>query len=1084
MSLEAPAFVGREVEVARLDGALSEVMEGRGRLVLMGGEAGIGKTRLTDEFAARARTAGAAVLWGRCWEAGGAPPFWPWVECLRTYAESHDPEELRADLGERGPEIAQMVPEIRRIVGDAAEPGAGDPEAARFRLFDAVAGLLRNAGSRAPLVVVLEDLHSADEPSLLLLRFVARSLPRARVMVLATYRDTDVSPDHPLTPTLTELGREPAVRRLMLDGLTLESVAGFVEAVAGREPAPELVEALYRETEGNPLFVSEVVRMLAGEGRLDAPPDTAPWTSLIPPGIREVIDRRLNRLSERCLLVLTRGSAVGRDFSIEVVQRLDGMARTDLLAALDEAVGARVVVEGPAGLGWMRFSHQLVRDALYEGIPPGERADLHRRVAQALLEIHGSDPVPVLTELAHHFYEAAPRGEASMAVRWCMSAGEQAAAVLAYEEAIRLYGMALRALDLASDVDDSVRSEVLLGLGDSRARAGDIAGAKEAFVTAADFAERRGLARDLARAALGYGGRFVWARAAQDRRLVPLLERALAALADADEGLRARLLARLAGALRDEFDPGPRRELSRQAVEVARRLGDPRTLAYVLDGRWAAIWGPDTTDERLVLSAELINAAEAGGDGERAFQGHHYRMICFLERGDVDGARQELAMKERIAGELRQPAQRWYLSASRALFAIFEGRLIEGEELAEQALAIGERAYSSWDARFTHLVQVFLIRREQGRLRELEAALRASIDEYEGSYPFVRAVAALALAEIGKDDEAAGVIDGLVDQHGVHLPRDNEWVFGMTKLAEVVATLREGDRAAILYEALAPYAGRNAIAPIEAMTGAVDRPLGLLAATLGRTAEADRHFSDAFELNRRMRAEPAAARTLLDQARVLSSGNGRDLDRAVELLTDAAAIGRRIRADAIVAGAETLLRKLGHEPPAAERVTGTFMFTDIVGSTALLDAIGDDGWQDLRGWHDRALRELFSEHGGEEVDHAGDGFFVAFAGSRQALDCAVAIQRRLAEHRRTHGFAPRVRIGLHAGEATRSDGGFVGRTVHIAARIGSLADGGQILASASVLLDAGDRGDELERRRVSLKGIADPVEIAAVAWRS
>jgi eukaryotic-like serine/threonine-protein kinase len=328
-------------------------------------------------------------------------------------------------------------------------------------------------------------------------------------------------------------------------------------------------------------------------------------------------------------------------------------------------------------LGRYRFSHDLVREVLYDEIGAAERIRLHLRAGETLEGMYASTSERHLGEIAHHFFEAAPASDPRKVIHYARRAAEHAAGQLAYEEAVRLYRMALQAMELDESADEAARCALLLELGDAQMRAGESPRAKETFLGAAAIARRLAMPEHLARAALGYGGRFVWARAANDRHVIPLLKDALEAMGEANTVLRARVLARLAGALRDQPRSDTRDALSRQAVEIARSLDDRATLAYALDGRYSAIWAPDTTDERLRIADEIIAIAEAADDTERLFQGHHYRLAVFLERGDITAVRAELETNSRLADELRQPAQRWYVRASAAILSLLEGRFSE-----------------------------------------------------------------------------------------------------------------------------------------------------------------------------------------------------------------------------------------------------------------------------------------------------------------------------------------------------------------------------------------------------------------------
>lgn len=712
------AFVGREEEMGELLAGLEEALAGRGRLFLISGEPGIGKSRLAEELAEEARSRDARVLWGRCWEAGGAPAYWPWVQVIRSYVRDAELETLRSEMGAGAPHIAQMLPEFRELLPDLVPPPQADPDTARFRLFDATAAFLRNAGLDRPLVFVLDDLHVADVPSLLLLQFLAGEMMDARIVLIGTYRDTELGRGHPLTTTVAELVRLRTTRRLPLTGLSHTDVGRFIELTTERPPGAELVSAVHAETEGNPLFVEEVVRLLAAEGLLEEPSTAAARTRAVPQGVREVIARRLARLSNDCNLVLSLASALGREFDLEVLGRVSGMAAQPLLEVLEEAVGDRLVVDAPGTLGRLRFSHALVRDTLYEDLPAPRRVRLHLEIGETLEGLYGNDPEPYLAELAHHFVQAARGGDVDKAVDYASRAGERAVEVLAYEEAVRLFEMALQALALGA-VDERSRCELLLSLGDAQTRAGDFPVAKKTFRLAAEIAGREGFPELLARAALGYGGRFTWEAGRDDPHMRLLLERALSALGDEESELRVEVMARLAGGpLRDDLNRSRAETLSEEAVRAARRLGNPTTLAYALACRCGAAWGPDDLEERLANTGELVRIAQEIGDLEREHQGRTWRGFSRWEIGDMPGAHEDLEAQIRIEADLGQPAQRWLGATSRAALATFEGRFEEAERLALEAAEVGRRAAGPMVD--VYVVEVlWAVRREQGRLEEV-----------------------------------------------------------------------------------------------------------------------------------------------------------------------------------------------------------------------------------------------------------------------------------------------------------------------------------------------------------------------------
>jgi hypothetical protein len=339
-------FVGRERELEQLSMGLDDALAGRGGLFLLVGEPGIGKSWLANELTDRARTRGACVLIGRCWEQGGAPAYWPWLQSLRAYIRETEADELRSQLGVGAPDLAQLLPELRELYPDLPQPPELEPESARFRLFEAVTSFLRRAAERRPLMLVLDDLHSADEPSLLLLQFVARELQSSHILIVGAHRDIDPAPSESLSATVTELAREPVTRRVLLTGLSQPDLARFIELSAGEAATPDVVSAIHDSTQGNPLFVGEMVHLLAAEGSLaDAPRQHL----VIPQSVRDVITRRLRHLSAECNHVLVVASVLGREFAVNALARASDLGEEQLLDTLEEAMIARVVTDAPAG---------------------------------------------------------------------------------------------------------------------------------------------------------------------------------------------------------------------------------------------------------------------------------------------------------------------------------------------------------------------------------------------------------------------------------------------------------------------------------------------------------------------------------------------------------------------------------------------------------------------------------------------------------------------------------------------------------------------------------------------------------------
>jgi eukaryotic-like serine/threonine-protein kinase len=882
------AFVGRERELAELVGGLDDAFAGRGRLVLVVGEPGIGKSRLAEELIACARTRGARVLVGRCWEAGGAPAYWPWVQSLRAYVRESDPSELRSQLGFAAADLGQLAPELRQHFPDLPEPPALEPEAARFRLFDATADLLRNASEIRPIVLVLDDLHAGDAPSLLLLRFLARELASIRVLIVGAYRDVDPLPGQPLTDMLAAVAREPVTSRISLGGLSESEVAEYVELTAAEIASAELIAALHGDTGGNPLFVGEIVRLLSVEGVQSDSSDEIHLA--IPQSVRDVIARRLAHLSEECNRVLVLASVLGREFALDALARLRGVSEDELLEVLDEAMTARVVSDVPGWPGRLRFAHVLIRDTLYEGLTTASRMRLHRRALGALEALYGADPGPFLAELTHHSLNGR---DFEKGLRYASRAADRAVALLAYEEASRLYETALDALARGDLTNEKARCRLLLSLGEAEARAGNTPAAKTAYLDAAGIARRLGLSRELALAAAGYGGRYVCSRAWGDATLVSLLEEGLAALPDDDVELRVRLLARLAGALRDEPARDHCDKLSSEALELARRAGSPAALAHALDGRACALLAPDTVSECLALGSELREVAERIGDRERMADGHFTRLMAQLQVGDISAAEIELTAASRIADELRQPTQLWEVCAARALLALAAGRLGDAEELIDQALELGGRAQPA-EAIPVYRVQRYTLCDFRGSLAEVEPAMCDLAREYPAR-PVFRCALAHLRARLGRTEEARRDLEDLAGDGCSALPFDQEWLYGMSLLAETSALMGDTDSAPIIYGLLLPWATFNAADYLEGIRGSVARYLGLLATTFTRWSAAARHFEDALEMNAMMGARPWLAHTQNDYAcMLLARGASGDRQKAQQLLSEAVPTYRKL----------------------------------------------------------------------------------------------------------------------------------------------------------------------------------------------
>jgi DNA-binding SARP family transcriptional activator/tetratricopeptide (TPR) repeat protein len=883
------AFVGRQAELGELVAGLEEVFDGHGRLILLTGEPGIGKSRLADELIRRARERGADILVGRCWEAGGAPAYWPWVQSLRGYIRELDPALLRAELGAAAADIAPIVPELHAILPGLPEQPA-DPEGARFRLFDATTEFLRTASRRRPIVLFLDDLHAADEPSLLLLQFLVRQLASSSILVLGAYRSVDPVPGSPLRAMLAEVAREPTTRRVVLKGLTEPDVAEYVALAAGQTASSDVVAALHEETEGNPLFMVEMVRLLAIEGG-DLEPLSPGMSFDIPESIRDVITRRIAHLSAESNRVLVLASVLGREFAPAALARLAGVSEDDLLEQLDEAISAGVLSHVPGSVDEVRFAHVLMRDTLYDGITIARRVRLHRIAVDALTDLYGRDPGARLTELAHHSIAGS---DFDRGLEFAHRAADHALASLAYEEAVRLYQVALDAAELSA-APGTTRGELLLAQGDAQILAGDGPAARETLLSAAAIARSEGHADLFARAALAYGGRDIWGpRQEWDARYLPFLEEALAMCGDRDSLIRSRLLTRMASAMRGNADRELLESLTSEASEIAQRLGDHSTELFALDGRLAATGGPATAATRFADAEKFVELATESGDLERVFDGHEYVTYSAWTLGDRTALERAISAMKHVVQELNFQSFRSLVTGVEALFAASQGRFREAEGLITDAFRIGERA-QIWTVHTDHRLQIFNLRLQQDRLDGYEDILKRSLEDFPG-YSIFDCSLALAYAHLGRRDEAGAIFEGLANHDFGSLSRDEDWLVNVSLLSEVCVYLDDRPRAHTMHSLLTPFTHLNAVAAGEICLGSVARYAGRLATLLDLHEEADAHFDTALEMNSRMGARPWLAATQADYA---------------DLLITRAAPGDRQRAQILLNEASGTFEKLG-----------------------------------------------------------------------------------------------------------------------------------------------------------------------------
>jgi class 3 adenylate cyclase len=1103
--LAGGVFVGRETEMDELRAGLEDSLSGRGRLLMLVGEPGIGKTRTSEELATYAALRSARVLWGKCYEGEGAPAYWPWVQLVRSYVFDRDPKELMSEMGPGAADIAEVVPEVRERLPGLPAPPQLEPEQARFRLFDSITTFLKNASQRQPHVLVLDDLHWADKPSLLLLQFMARELRGSRLLVLGTYRDVELRRAHPLSQTLAELTREGLSQRILLRGLTERDVARFIEITAGIQPPETLVQAVYRETEGNPFFVNEIVRLLVTDGRLEHPETVTTWSVTIPQGVREVIGRRLDHLSEACNQVLTMGSVIGRDFGLRTLEQVSELSRDELLEVLEEAMRARVIAEVPNRVELYTFTHALIKETLYEELSTARRVRAHRRIGEVLEEQHKDDLDSQVAALAYHFAEAAQGGDVDKAINYATRAAERAMSQLAYEESAGHYERALQVIESREPLDERAVAELQIALAEALSKAADLERALDVAEAAFKIGGKLGEPSLLARAALVYGDASFLGIARPNTS--QLLKDALAAQSADEERFRALLLAMLPMADFSFESTETKVAYAREAGRIADKIGDPDVKAAAINGMHWALWGPETVQERLEAASELIALAERIEDKRQVVLGYTWRITDLLELGDVEAAYADIEAFQGLADELRQPTYHWWIAWWRAMRPLLEGRLTEAEPLIFQAFAQGQRAQAGAAAGIFG-AQLVSLRWMQGRLGEMEKPVRDLVAE-QPQVPAWRCVLALILAETGQVQHAQVEVDQLAAT-GFEFPVDANWLVALALLGDVCGTLENERHAQALFDLLSPYAERCVVAGAGiACLGPASRQLGGLAALMGPWEESERYFQHSLEMNAKIGARPMVVMTQYGYARMLvRRGGPGDRAKALGLLThaldSAQEMGMRLMVERCLAlklelqgvsstntGAsiDAVASLVYAEKPdlrrqAAPDGTVTILFSDIQGSTAKTEQLGDTKWMEVLREHNAVVREQLKAHGGFEVKSEGDGFMLAFQSARKALQCAIETQRAFARRNESAEEPVLVRMGLHTGEVIKEGDDFFGKHVNLAARIAGQASGGEILVS-SLLKELTASGGDIafdDGREVTLKGLSGEHLVYAVSW--
>ena len=830
-------LVGRGREIAGLEQLLASAAAGRGGLRVVHGEPGIGKTRLADEIAARAATSGFTVSWGRAWETGGAPAYWPWIELLGVLAEGAE--------GER-----PVPPKVGELLGRVARPALGegtraDPARERFEVFEAVGSFLRACARGGPLLLVFDDLHMADGATLELLSFVARGLRASRIAVVATWRDAEARAAK-VAEVLARIAREG--EGVPLRPLSSEDVAEVVRHEVGHLDAP-LAARLYELTEGNPLFLFETIHTVAadaGGATFEALREVA-----VAGVVQSLVRTRLSGASAELKETLEVAATFGREVTVALLAEVLATPVDVVQARLAEATTRGLLLS--RGEGRWAFSHVLVREAFYRELAPDRARAIHGRIAASLATRVDKGAAALLPTLAHHALEALPDGDTVAAMRTACLAAERARAQLAYEEAIALLERALGAGD-AFGAPDAARVEVLLALGWASTEGGRLERGRDVFRAAAATARRIGDARLFARAALGQGGEYVLAEIRTE--LVDVLREALALLGPSEDvddvRLRARILARLAAALTPSATPDEPLDLARRALEMAAGETDTRTRLDVDVGVGAAYADFAPPRERVPVNERLLRDARALGDRVLELRALT-RLACdHIERGDVASAEAVIATRGRLAEAIAHPRYMWQTPLMRSMRAMPDGRFAECETLIAEARGIAAEAADPNAERCIemHRFSMLLVAGRPDELKRQETATVRTLSSLpDGAMVAAWASAAVAV-RVGERARAITALE-LLGTDSVMSSRMSRVTLADTA---VLGDVREV--AAAILPTIAPDEDANSCwGPFAFSCGPpIARVQAAIAFMLGHNDEGVRHATRALALSGRMGA--------------------------------------------------------------------------------------------------------------------------------------------------------------------------------------------------------------------------------------
>ena len=888
---------GRSEELERLEDAWSRASRGGRRVVLVAGDAGIGKTRLIGELANLVVAQDGAVLYGRCDE-DTVVPYQPFVEALQPYVAAYPPAVLHERLHGLEQELTRLFPDLAgRVRAAPYSDDVGDHEAARYRLFEAITSLVTGVAAAGPAVLVLDDLHWADRPTLLLLRHVVRATAESPLLIVVCYRDVEVLDDHAAADLLLDLRREPYTELVALGGLSETEAAALLATVAGHEVATALARALHREAGGNPFFLVELFRsLLDTNGNLasvDATPNVEIGELKLPQTVRDVVTRRVRRLPEPVPDVLAVASVVGPEFDATLLARAGDWSPEIVLDALERASNAGVVDARTGHIGAYAFAHDLVRQALYADLSAAQKAQLHARVGTALEE---QPTAPLASVLAEHFSQALVLGTAPKALEYTIAAAREAALHLAFEDAAAIYGTALNLLEQYAPDDTGRRLEVLIEGAEVLTFVDESAGVAAA-TQAVDETRAHGTAEQFGRAVAVFA-EPVAAVMASPERVEALLHEAQQALGEEHPALRARLMAVEAFKYAAYQLPGrDARPLAAETVTLARATGDVPTLTAALFARATSLESTPQMVEREALGRELVELGRAGG-GRAAMattQGLRVLAGVHLELGDAESLADTITELGRTGQEQRWLPALVYEAQWRATCALLSGRFddVRGHWADMRQYARAYRAVGGIQA-----AQTYFLAREQGDLAGLVGLLESVASDAAGSR-YLSALLAVAQLERGSTAEARATLESIDPEKLRHDEHEAARGAALALLAEVAASVGAREHTEVLAELLVPYSGRLIMAMIGlACLGAADRYRGMLSTALGCWDDAEAQLDQAVALEQRAGGTALAVRTRSWQAQLLlARGQPGDHDAANAMLDrveqDARGLGMR-----------------------------------------------------------------------------------------------------------------------------------------------------------------------------------------------